>query len=202
MSELTHGIERRKLKQRRGDMRFSGGFSLVEVMVALVIVSIGMLGLAKMESLALASADVAGTRTIASIEASSLASMMHADHDYWGSATATTSAVVTWVSGAVSVTDPTLAATGNNCTVAGSASCSVTAMAAYDVQNWGTTLQALLPGYTATIVCTPATLTASPPSPVTCTITITWVENAVAANSQQTNLAALATPTYTLSVEP
>ena len=34
------------------------GFSLIEVMVALVVCSIGLLGLAKMESLAIASQDV------------------------------------------------------------------------------------------------------------------------------------------------
>jgi len=198
MSTLTHGMDVRRPK------RCSAGFSLIEVMVALVVVSIGMLGLAKMESLALASADVSGMRTIAAIEASSLASMMHADHDYWGRALAPVNPVtVTVVSNAVNIVgDTNLATTGNICTVAGSGSCNVSQLAAYDLQNWGADLQKLLPGYTATIACTPATLAASPPSPVTCTITINWVENAVAANSQQTNLAVLAKPTYTLNVQP
>jgi len=183
-------------------MTRQSGFSLIEVMVALVVCSIGLLGLAKMESLALASEDVSGTRTIAAMQASSLAATMHADRGYWGGASVTASAVVTWVSGAVNITDTTLA-TAATCTTSGSSSCTPVQMAAYDLQNWGTALQPLLPGYTATIACLPAVATA----PVTCTITINWVENAVAANAQQTNITAITgstsgAPSYTLNVEP
>ena len=49
--------------------RRTGGFSLVEVMVALIVVSVGLLGLAKMEAVALASTTVAGNRSLAAIEA-------------------------------------------------------------------------------------------------------------------------------------
>ena len=68
------------------------GFSLVEVMVALVICAVGLLGLAKMESLALSSTSVANSRSLAAIEASSLAAAMHANPGYWaaGKAPATT----------------------------------------------------------------------------------------------------------------
>jgi type IV pilus assembly protein PilV len=193
MNAMTH---------RESCARAQSGFSLIEVMVALVVCSIGMLGLAKMESLALASEDVSGARTMAAMQASSLAAMMHADRGYWASTSATASAVVTWVSGAISITDTNLAAAAT-CLTSGSSSCTPIQMAAYDVQNWGTGLQTLLPGYTATIVCTPAVVLA----PVTCTITITWVENAVAANAQQTNItnitsSAAGSPSYTLNVEP
>ncbi|MGA2189596.1 MAG: type IV pilus modification protein PilV [Steroidobacteraceae bacterium] len=181
------------------------GFSLVEVLVALVVCSVGLLGLAKMESLALSSEDVSGTRTIAALQASSLAAMMHADRGYWSSTLATVSAVVTGgaltTNGltAYSVSDPTLAYGGVPCTTSGATSCTPIQMAAYDLNNWGNGLQILLPGYIATIICTP-TVTAAP---VTCTITITWIENAVAANSQQqANIGALARPTYTLNVQP
>jgi len=37
---------------------------------------------------------------------------------------------------------------------------------------------------------------------VTCTIQIQWVENAVAANAQQTNMAGIQLPTYVLYVQP
>ena len=43
------------------------GFSLVEVLVSLVVVSVGLLGLAKMESLAIASTGVASSRSLAAI---------------------------------------------------------------------------------------------------------------------------------------
>lgn len=185
------------------------GFSLIEVLVALVVCSIGLLGLAKMESLALSSEDVSGARTIAAMQAASLAAMMHADRGYWGSSSATASAIVTGGLGTYNVTDTTLAYASNTCTTWGSA-CTPVQIAAADLYNWAsgvpTTetaptygLQNLLPGYQATVSCTPTVTNA----PVTCTITISWVENAVAANAQQTNIAAIAGPTtYTLSVEP
>jgi type IV pilus assembly protein PilV len=188
------------------------GFSRIEVMVALVVCSIGLLGLAKMESLALSSEDVSGNRTIAAIEAASLASMMHANRGYWASTSVTAGATVTWSGTAVVVSDPTLALVAP-CLTPAAGACSPAQIAAYDVQNWGgqTTTQgtttnvglaSLIPGYTATITCTP-TVTVSP---VTCIITIQWPENAVAANTQQqSNLTALAlatNPSYTLNVEP
>lgn len=184
------------------DITRQSGFSLVEVMVALVVCSIGLLGLAKMESLALASEDVSGTRTIAAMQASSLAAMMHADRGYWGSSSVTASAVVTGGGGSYAVTDGTLAYSATpSCT--GTNPCTTVQLAANDLYNWGTGLQSLLPGYQATMACTPAVAAA----PVTCTITINWVENAVAANAQQTNISSITSsasgsPSYTLNVEP
>src|ERR1700678_4179404 len=64
--------------------RRSEGFSLVEVMVALVVCCVGLLGLAKMEALSISSTGIAGARSLAAIEASSLAAAMHADRGYWG----------------------------------------------------------------------------------------------------------------------
>jgi type IV pilus assembly protein PilV len=179
------------------------GFSLIEVMVALVVCSIGLLGLAKMESLSLASEDVSGTRTIAAMQAASLAAMMHADRGYWGSSSVTALAVVTGgalaTNGltAYSVSDTKLAYNNVPCTTVGACT-TPTQMAAYDLNSWGNGLQILLPAYQATITCTP-TVTAAP---VTCTIAINWAENAVAANSQQTALTSLSSPSYTLNVEP
>lgn len=197
-------MKRRLAVHRHSALVSQAGFSLIEVMVALVVCSIGLLGLAKMESLSLASEDVSGTRTIAAMQASSLAAMMHADRGYWGSSSVTASAIVTGglltTNGltAYSVSDATLNYGGTACTTPGSTSCTPTQMAAYDLYNWGGGLQVLLPAYQATITCTP-TVTAAP---VTCTITITWAENAVAANSQQTAINTLASPSYTLNVEP
>jgi type IV pilus assembly protein PilV len=165
----------------------AAGFSLVEVMVALVVCSIGLLGLAKLESLALASTTTASARSIAAIEASSMAASMHANPGFWAAGTApatTTVSAASNYSGAAA------------CLTAGASSCTPVLMASYDLQQWALALQAVLPGYYATITCT-TTLNI----PVTCTIQIQWTENAVAANSQQTNIA-LAAPTYTLFVQP
>ena len=169
--------------------RSSRGFSLIEVMVALVVCSIGMLGLAKMESLALSSTNVASARGLAAMQASSMAAAMHANRGYWSLQTVP----------AVTVVDGTPAnnfSTATACTTAGTGACTVAQMAAYDLQQWAVSLSALLPGFSATITCATATL------PVNCNIQIQWVEGAVAANATQNNLTALAAPTYTLFVEP
>ncbi|HLN49293.1 MAG TPA: type IV pilus modification protein PilV [Steroidobacteraceae bacterium] len=176
-----------RVSARRACARRARGFSLVEVMVALVVSAIGLLGLAKMESLALSSTSVAGSRSIAAIEASSLAAAMHANPGYWagGFAPATT---------IVSAANNFAAAPA--CLTAGAGSCIPSAMAFYDLQQWAISLAAVLPGYLATITCSTAGF------PVTCTIQIQWTENSVAANAKQTNIGALAQPTYVLYVQP
>jgi type IV pilus assembly protein PilV len=177
------------------------GFSLVEVMVALVVCSIGLLGLAKMEALALVNTGVAGSRSLVAIEAASLAAAMHANPAYWsapGIATAQAQVSVGVANGPVTISDPLLAAPiATGCSTPGATSCAASAMAAYDVQQWAAALEALVPVYLATISCT--TLATAP---VTCTITIQWAENAVALDSKQSNLAGLQAPTYTLLVQP
>ena len=171
-----------------GNRSRSAGFSLIEVMVALVVCAIGLLGLAKMESLALSSTSIASSRSLAAIEASSLAASMHANPGYWAAGLAP---------GVTTVSAGTLAGfTGTACTIAGTTSCGAQPMAFYDLSQWGTALSTLLPGYYATITCTTVGF------PVTCTIQIQWTENAVAANSSQTNISNLTAPTYTLFVQP
>jgi type IV pilus assembly protein PilV len=174
----------------------SAGFSLVEVMVALIVVSVGLLGLAKMESLALSSTTVAGSRSIAAIQASSLAAAMHANPGYWAAGVAPASTSISYISGALTITDTGLA-TAASCLTAGTTSCTPAAMAAYDVQQWAAALNGVLPGFLATVNCT---ITVG--IPVTCTIQINWSENAVAGNSAQTNMAGISQPTYTLFVQP
>jgi type IV pilus assembly protein PilV len=154
-------------------------------MVALVICAIGLLGLAKMESLALSSTSVASGRSLAAIEASSMAAAMHANRAYWA---------------AVAPASTSVDAGTNNfstaiaCTTAGV--CDAQKMAFYDMQQWSLALKAVLPNFFATINCTTST------PPVNCTITVQWAEAGVAINSQQSNMANLAVPTYTLFVEP
>lgn len=168
--------------------RRARGFSLMEVMVALVVSTVGLLGLAKMEALAISSTSVAGTRSLAAIEASSLAAAMHANPGYWAAGFAPPSIVIS------NAVNPYAAAPP--CTTAGPGSCIPAAMAAYDLQQWSSALNAVLPGYLGTITCSQGAF------PVTCTITLQWGENGVAVNSQQTLMGGLAAPTYTLFVQP
>lgn len=187
------------------------GFSLVEVMVALVITAIGLLGLAKMESLALSSTTVSSWRSLMALEAGSMAAYMHANRGYWSSTSATAGVTITGTAPSVTLiagggSDPVLSAAGAGYTCYNSAPCSVGAMAAHDVQAWGSTVYNMVPNYSATIACTPAATTPVP-TPVTCQISLTWSEATVAVNSQQTGITQgtftlTQQPTYTLFVQP
>ncbi len=202
----------------------NAGFTLVEVLVAVVIIAIGLLGIAKMESVALGSTGVAQQRSIAALEASSLAAAMHDNRGYWGSGLAPATITVT----GTTITQSTGTALGAavNClagSTGNSAPCTPTQVAAYDLQQWandvngtpsytnpggvgaaGTlSLSPVLPFQVTTISCSQAVNV-----PVTCTIQMSWGENSVAMNAQGANastasgISGFNLPTYTLYVEP
>jgi type IV pilus assembly protein PilV len=140
-----------------------------------------------MESLALSSTSVANSRSLAAIEASSMAAAMHANPGYWAAGFAQPTTLVSAANN--------FSAAGS-CFVAGAGSCTPSAMAFYDLQQWAIALNSVLPGYLATITCSTTGF------PVTCTIQIQWTENAVAVSSKQNQIGALAAPTYVLYVQP
>jgi type IV pilus assembly protein PilV len=184
---------------RRASVRGSSGFSLIEVMVALIVLSVGLLGIARLQSLALSSTQVASQRSLAAIEAASLAAAMHENRGYWvnsdpaGATITIQGTTFTYTTGA-----PLLSAAGSpNCTSIATP-CTPTQLAAYDLQGWATTLNKLLPNENSVISCGTVT-------PVSCTITIFWSENAVAINAQEASAGTTANmqiPTYMLYVEP
>jgi type IV pilus assembly protein PilV len=63
------------------------GFSLVEVMVAVVVICVGLLGIAKMQALALSNSNTSRLRSLAAIEAAGLAAAMHSNREYWAGST-------------------------------------------------------------------------------------------------------------------
>ncbi|HTY94289.1 MAG TPA: type IV pilus modification protein PilV [Steroidobacteraceae bacterium] len=181
--------------------RRMGGFSLIEVMVALIIIAVGMLGIAKMQALALSTTESSGTRSLVAIEAASLAASMHTNRDYWVSNPPPPSFTVnvsTTGPGSTSVTisDATLGAT-QDCAAS---ACSPSQVAAYDVQQWGAALGQVVAGAQATITCNSGAV------PLSCTIQIAWQENVTSANNSAAaagiSSGALNLPQYTLYVEP
>jgi type IV pilus assembly protein PilV len=191
------------------------GFSLFEVMISLVIISVGLLGVAKMQALAMTNTSVASVRSLAAIEAASLAATMHENRAYWTTNAPATNANGIKVHGSGPTAAPTITAAGltfpaADCTSAsGHAApyCAADKLAAYDLEEWSKAVRAVLPNYDATITCTAV-------SPVSCTIAISWQERAVALTQQEADAqaaaAAAGTPylqapagkPYTLFVEP
>jgi type IV pilus assembly protein PilV len=180
------------------------GFTMIEVMVALVIMSIGLLGIAKMQALSVSSTSTSRLRSVAAYEAAGMASAMRANRAYWSAASLAKPVNVS--AGAASSTDSTLSAAITavgagvvDYCVSGT-SCKPVTMAADDLQRWAYELNFMLPNSTALITC--PTLTVPP----TCTISITWDEKAVAMNKQAaavtSTTANFRLPTYVLYVQP
>jgi type IV pilus assembly protein PilV len=178
------------------------GFTLLEVMVALVVTSIGLLGIAKLQALAYASTGSASVRSLVALQAAGLAASMHADRGYWSSSLA---APIT-ITGTV-ISDNTLATTATSpayCQFgSGNTPCSTTAIASADVQTYAAALNAML-GNSSPITTISCPAPALIGSPVSCSIQITWNEKAVSINTQSGANTSQATfaPTYTLYVEP
>jgi len=181
----------------------AAGFSIIEVMIALFVISIGLLGIAKLEASSIASTTVASRRSLAAIEAASMAATMHVNRGYWTQADAS-GATITIQNGNVAVANgPILTAAvaaAPNC-ASTTTPCTVERQAAYDLQQWAPALGAVLPNYVALVSCGATT-------PVACTINIVWSESSVAINAQEAAAQAanpnanFENPSYTLYVQP
>jgi type IV pilus assembly protein PilV len=190
------------MKQQRAR---SHGFSLIEVLIALIIIGVGMLGIAKLQALSYASTGTASLRSLAAIEAASMASAMRANRNYWSVTAGTSGAnavqTIQITNGTVSSsTDGQLTTSAVDCSAA---VCSNNAqLAAYDLLQWAKSLYALLPSDTATVTCIPPA-PANPNYPVGCNITVNWVERQAGINAQSSGTATpMTAPSYTLYVEP
>ena len=192
----------------------SGGFTLIEVMVAVVVTAIGLLGIAKIQALAYASTTSASVRSLVALQASGLAASMHANRTYWSAGMAPVPITITSSGTASTISDNTLnttATTANFC-YSGSApagGCTTAQLAAFDLHTWAKALNA--PGMLLNF--NPVTTISCPTvnTPITCTITVTWNEKAVSVNSQGVANTVVANgtaqngtfqPTYVLYVEP
>lgn len=176
------------------------GVTLVEVLISLVVVAIGLLGIAKMQALAIASTRVSSMRSLIAIEISSMASAMHANRVYWaavGAAGGTFQVALT--SGAnggaiTSATDQALTGAPTNCQAV-SANCVGAPMALYDLMQWGAALYYVMPTSSASVTCSAGT------NPV-CTISVSWTETYVNLNSSVQNANGTVQQTYSMMVQP
>ncbi len=165
----------------------SQGFTLIEVLIALLIISFGLLGVAGMQAMSVGNTAVAEQRSIAAMQASSIAAAMSANEGYWQtpSAPGTVTAIGSTLSGGMSTTS-------SNCA---SSVCTAPQMAAYDLQTWGATLQSALPNGYGTINCLQPSN-----APVTCQVYIYWSEKAYAQN-QASGASATASSQFDFEME-
>jgi type IV pilus assembly protein PilV len=147
---VTHGIKHSENKQQ--------GFTLLEVLIALLVLSIGLLGLAALQTIGLRSNEMASMRTTSTMLTYDISDRMRAnpqgivDSEY--------------VIGSGAVTGTVTDCTSTDCTTA--------QMATFDLSQWKTAV-AQLPGGLGDI-----TQTAGPP--LVHTITVRWDENRTGAS--------------------
>ena len=102
------------------------GFSLVEALVALVVLSVGMIGIAALHGQSLGAARTAQYRSVAIVLASDMADRIRLNR----------TAQVAYMGAAVN----------NNCNAGGGATCTPAQLAAYDLWVWNQEVAQRLPG--------------------------------------------------------
>lgn len=171
------------------------GFTLIEALIALLIVMIGLLGVAGMQALAIHNSTQAHIRTLASLDAHSLASVMRANRAYWTDVAAAPATVSIAASGgSVSISPASLAA-GPDCSAA---TCTAAQSAAYALNQWAQSLLDLPSATKATI--TRAAVTGSAPSAYL--VTLQWSEQNLEAKNQGVTKSTTTTPTTSVVVQP
>lgn len=105
----------------------SSGFTLLEVMVAMVIFSVGMLGLAGIQAISLKNNNTAYMRTIAMQFSYNMADLIRSSTDFDGVVESAFDPVTTGIAG----TEPTACIVDNNTT-----ECTTAEMAAFDIYHW------------------------------------------------------------------
>jgi type IV pilus assembly protein PilV len=182
----------RTLTRRRQD-----GFTMVELLITILIVTVGILGLAKMQAAAVSNSAVSRTRALMTYQAESLAGMIRSNRKFW----LTSGNSATWPSfdvskaGAATQTGMTSVST----CVGPSVTCTPAQLAYDDLMNttygWAAkfndgTAASAFPGASAKIACVSASggaCAANPTSPHGYDITLTWDQKLVAINKSSVN---------------
>lgn len=149
----------------------TSGFTLLEVLIALLVFSLGLMGLAGLLVVSVQTNHSAYLRTQASFLAQTMADRMRAN------------ILGVWKGSYAGAYNATSAASSNACLGTVPNYCGYAAVAARDGQIWINQLASFLPNATATIACATAvavppadSLTKLPPYSGLCTITMFWNE--------------------------
>ncbi|MGA9851440.1 MAG: type IV pilus modification protein PilV [Gammaproteobacteria bacterium] len=161
------------------------GFSLLEVLISLVILSVGLLGIAGLMGTTVKSNDSAYMRTQATTLAYNIIDRMRAN-------------LPAVTSGDYDVTMPASAATGSNPTTCTGTVCSSVDLATYDQGQWEHDLATVLPQGRGSITTASSATSANPAAVTTVTVTVLWNDSR-AHDSLQKSAVPVAT-TFSLAV--
>ena len=157
--------------------RHARGFTLIELLVTLVVVSVGLLGVAKMQAAAIAETGVARTRSLMTFQAEALAAAMRANKGFWQSSSVYSQTINIPVGGPPPLGNMVQPTTTDHTCI--STSLCTPANVAYDdvINTWAPVFVQQFPTASGTIACA-----GSATVPVTCDITLSWTEHSVAVN--------------------
>lgn len=139
------------------------GFTLLEVMISIVIFSIGMLGLAGLQATSIQSNNIAYMRTIAMQSAYDMADIIRASSDFNNNVHSAFSNVTT-----------TLGSEPTSCQSDGTPNCDPAAMAAFEIYHWKFNLADQLPSGRGTVSLSSGTYT----------ITVMWDQDRTGATGE------------------
>ena len=139
------------------------GFTLLEVMISIVIFSIGMLGLAGLQATSIQSNNIAYMRTIAMQSAYDMADIIRANANFNNT-----------VDGAFSNVTTTLGSEPTACQSDGTPDCDSSEIAAFEIYYWKSNLSDLLPSGRGTVSLAPGTYT----------ITVMWDQDRTGATGE------------------
>ena len=138
------------------------GFSLIEALVAFLILSVGMLGIASLQTVSLRAGHTASLRSVAVIKSGEIMERIRANPTQ----------VLSYVSSAG------VAGTNNGCNdLAGAVKrCTPAEMAADDIYNWKADLKSALPDNSDTTASIAVTVPGAGEALTAVTVTINWKE--------------------------
>ena len=175
------------------------GVSLLEVLIALLIIAVGVLGITKMQALSISNTQVSGSRGLIALQASSIAASMHGNPVYWQIATPNTSPCNGVGTCSFSGTSTTYFGKNIPASCIIGANCVGAQMAGYEMNTRLSNLNQIAPSYTLNINC------ANPAGPTSCTIQINWVEKQTGGNATTASIAknqSTVAQVYYLYVQP
>jgi type IV pilus assembly protein PilV len=175
------------LMPMRSRRRATAGFSLIEVMVTLLVVSIGMLGLAKLQAAAVSEASLSRVRSLMTFQGESLASLMRGNRAFWATTTGTFPSFSVTSSGVVTYPSGTSGTATCVSTTGASAGCSPADMAGSDLTAWASSFTTQFSGASVSVACVgpgspSTTCVTGGATPTAYDITLTWSEKSVAVN--------------------
>jgi len=145
------------------------GFTLIEALIALVIIMVGLLGIAGLQALGVRNSAQAHVRSLASSDAKSLAADLRSNSAYWSGAGAVQNLKVTWTGSGLNY-DQAAFTSAPDCATT---NCSPAQTAAYSVRQWAQSLSDLPAGafMKMTVLATNGDFAS------TYRIQVTWPEN-------------------------